>query len=422
MENFDKRLSIMEEWKTKIEKLPSLSNKVNFGLNALQFQYGHQDAHVPEGKSQDNFLIRRSELLAYGKINEYVPRWHVLYEFQQSGLVNATPGCNRGTDCSSRATNPAGGPVATTFFRESYIDIRPVIQFAPVMNFIRMGIFRMPWGIYTETSGGLRDVISSPYLTSVGSGAGNKTGTAGQIDFIQERDMFIDVRGTILNRLEYVAGLTTNNNVYQFATGANGPKVFYTRERFMLTDISWVSFNVLAGESNNTNTEINGRGKGQFDRWGIDARYTSRLIPGLMLQGEWWQGHDGANATTVGTPAQGACQNVIVCGGSGAAGAQRRSWYAYGKYFISSGIARNFEPIVWYEQMDPNTSTSNDLYTRWIVGFNYYFENLPPKIQTKLQFNYEFRHHQGNGPGAPGVVNDPFAQNAFYVQMQVRYQ
>src|ERR1051326_7118786 len=34
MGSMEKRVSILEEWKTKIEKLPALSNKVNFGLNA----------------------------------------------------------------------------------------------------------------------------------------------------------------------------------------------------------------------------------------------------------------------------------------------------------------------------------------------------------------------------------------------------
>ena len=98
-----------------------------------------------------------------------------------------------------------------------------------------------------------------------------------------------------------------NNNFQANSVGANGPKVFYSRVRFLVTDISFISFTVLTGESNNTDTEINGRGKGAFDRYGIDARYTSRYLPGLMVQGEWWQGHDGANQTTVGTPAQGAC-------------------------------------------------------------------------------------------------------------------
>ena len=98
-----------------------------------------------------------------------------------------------------------------------------------------------------------------------------------------------------------------NNNFQANAVGANGPKVCYARARFLVTDISFISFTVLTGESNNAGTEINGRGKGAFDRYGLDFRYTSRYLPGLMVQGEWWQGHDGANQTTVGTPAQGAC-------------------------------------------------------------------------------------------------------------------
>lgn len=421
--SLEQRLSVMEEWKAKIEKLPALSGKFNVGLNALQFLYTHQDAHVAEGKSQDNFSIRRSELLFYGKINEYIPKWHALSEFQSIGLTNNTPGCAAGANCSTAATGTAA---SATFFRETYIDFRPMPSIAPNLNMIRMGIFRMPFGIFTETSGGLRDVISSPYLTSVGSGSVTRNGsgnsTNGTIEFIHERDYFVDVRGTLFNRLDYVAGVMNNNNYQANAVGANGPKVAYSRVRFMLTDISFVSFTVLGGESNNTNTAINGRGKGAFDRYALDFRYTSRYLPGLMLQGEIWQGHDGANQTTVGTPAQGACLNVVACGGDGAPGVQRRTWYVLGKYFISDGPLRNFEPVVMYEQFDPNTSMSHDLYTRTIVGVNYYFENLPPKIQSKLSVNYEFRHHQGFGPGTAITNQDAFSQNALLVQFQIRYQ
>lgn len=420
--NMDQRLSTIEEWKAKIEKLPSLSGKFNVGLNALQFLYTHQDAHTAEGKSQDNFSIRRSELLFYGKINEYIPKWHALSEFQSIGLTDKTPGCNAGTDCTNRTSNPVGTATSATYFRETYIDFRPMPGIAPNLNIIRMGIFRMPFGIFTETSGGLRDVISSPYLTSVGSGGGSRNSTAGAIEFIHERDYFVDVRGTLFNRLDYVAGIMNNNNYQANAVGANGPKVFYSRTRFLATDISWVSFTVLTGEGNNTNTAINGRGKGAFDRYALDFRYTSRYLPGLMLQGELWQGHDGANQTTVGVPAQGACGTQSICGGNGAAGAQRRTWYVLGKYFISDGPLQNWEPVAMYEQFDPNTAVSNDMYTRTIVGLNYYFENLPPKIQSKVMINYEFRHHQGNGPGTAIANTDAFAQNAFLVQWQIRYQ
>jgi hypothetical protein len=78
--------------------------------------------------------------------------------------------------------------------------------------------------------------------------------------------------------------------------------------------------------------------------------------------------------------------------------------------------------VVMYEQFDPNTSMSNDMYTRTIVGLNYYFENLPPKIQTKVMLDYEFRHHSGFGPNSTVSNTDEFAQNAFFLQFQVRYQ
>jgi hypothetical protein len=415
--NLDSRLGVVEEWKAKIERLPSLSGKFNIGLNALQFLYTHQDAHVAEGKSQDNLSVRRSEVLMYGKINEYIPKWHTLMEMQSIGLTNNTP-------AGTSATTP-GTATATTMFREAYIDFRPMPSIAPNLNVIRMGVFRMPFGIFTEQSGGLRDVISSPYLNSVGSGTVTRTGsnsTVGTIDFIQERDYFADVRGTLFHRLDYVVGIMNNNNFQANAVGANGPKVGYGRVRFLVTDISFISFTMLTGESNNAGTEINGRGKGAFDRYGLDFRYTSRYLPGLMVQGEWWQGHDGANQTTVGTPAQGSCDNTAQCGGNGAPGVQRRTWYLLGKYFISDGPLQNFEPVAMYEQFDPSTTMSNDLYTRAIVGFNYYFENLPPKIQSKISINYEFRHHQGSGPGTSVPDTDAFAQNLFLAQFQVRYQ
>ena len=105
--NLDSRLGMVEEWKAKIERLPSLSGKFNIGLNALQFLYTHQDAHVAEGKSQDNLSVRRSEVLMYGKINEYIPKWHTLMEMQSNNLTNNTPGCTAGANCSTAATGTA---------------------------------------------------------------------------------------------------------------------------------------------------------------------------------------------------------------------------------------------------------------------------------------------------------------------------
>lgn len=414
-----RRLENIEDWKSKTEMLPILRDKVNIGLNALQFLYGHVNASVPEGKSQDSLSIRRGELVFWGKLSDYLPRWHLLFEFQSTSLTSNTP------------LSGSSSPTVATFFREAYIDVRPIQALAPNLNFIRMGIFRMPFGIFTETSGGLRDVISSPYLNAVGGSGGpgqNRNGTGGTIEFLQERDYFVDVRGKLMNRLEYVVGVMNNNNFQANGVvsttagigGANQPKAVYTRLRLFGDDVSFISFTMIQGTSNNAGTFINGRGKGHFDRYGVDFRYNPKFLPGFTAYGEYWQGHDGSNATTVGTAANGACLDT--CGGSGAPGVQRRTWYVLAKYLFTEGPLENFEPVYMYEQFDPNTRLSNDLYTRHIVGLTYYFENFPPKMQSKVQFNYEFRHHSGLGPGIPFTGGtDPFANNAFFLQWQMRY-
>ncbi len=414
-----RRLDNLEDWKNKTEVLPILRDKVNFGLNALQFLYGHVNANVPEGRSQDSLSIRRAEMVFWGKLSDYLPRWHMLMEFQSTNLTNNTP------------LSGSSSPTVATFFREAYIDVRPVQAWAPNLNIIRMGVFRMPFGIFTETSGGLRDIISSPYLNGVGGGGGpgqNRNGTGGTIEFIQERDYFVDVRGKIFDRLEYVVGIMNNNNFQANGIvsntsgigGANGPKAVYTRLRLFGDDVSFVSFTMIQGTSNNAGTFINGRGKGHFDRYGVDARWNPKFLPGFMVYGEYWQGHDGSNATTVGTAANGACLDT--CGGSGAPGVNRQTWYILAKYLFTEGPLEHFEPVYMYEEFNPNTRLSNDRYTRHIVGLNYYFENFPPKMQSKIQFNYEFRHHAGLGPGiALNAATDPFAQNAFFLQWQMRY-
>ena len=234
--NLDARLGMVEEWKAKIERLPSLGGKFNIGLNALQFLYTHQDAHVAEGKSQDNFSVRRSQVLMYGKINEYIPRkWHTLLEMQSNNLTNSTPGCTVGANCGTAAS---GTGATTTLFREAYIDVRPMPSIAPHLNLIRMGVLPDgPFGIFTEQSGGLRDVMSSPYLNSVGSGtvtrngSGNSTGRT--IDFIQERDYFADVRGTLFHRLDDVAGIMNNNNFQATRWVRTAPKLINAR-KFLL--------------------------------------------------------------------------------------------------------------------------------------------------------------------------------------------
>jgi hypothetical protein len=55
------------------------------------------------------------------------------------------------------------------------------------------------------------------------------------------------------------------------------------------------------------------------------------------------------------------------------------------------------------------------------VGINYYFANLPPKIQAKFMINYEFRHRDGFGPGTTVTKFDEFGNDALLLQLHVRW-
>ncbi|MFO0729898.1 MAG: hypothetical protein U0361_02685 [Nitrospiraceae bacterium] len=127
-------------------------------------------------------------------------------------------------------------------------------------------------------------MISSPYLTSVGSGGTTTNGTGGPIELIHERDYFVGMRGTLFNKLDYVGGIMNNNNYQANILGGNGPKVGYGRLRYFFTDISFVSMTVLGGESNNTGTFINGRGKAPSIA--TDSMRALALAAGVHDQGE----------------------------------------------------------------------------------------------------------------------------------------
>jgi len=55
------------------------------------------------------------------------------------------------------------------------------------------------------------------------------------------------------------------------------------------------------------------------------------------------------------------------------------------------------------------------------VGINYYFANLPPRIQAKFMINYEFRHRDGFGPGTKVNKLDEFGNDALLIQLHVRW-
>src|SRR5256885_972260 len=141
----EKETGELTEWKKRIEKLPILSDKFNIGVNALQAQYYHQDAHVADGSSQDQFLMRRVEFILWGKLMDRIPRWQILFDLAALSTSNSTTRV-----CTNAACTTTANVVSSAnqqLLKEAYIDFRPVQSWAPYLDLIRIGQYRIPFGI-----------------------------------------------------------------------------------------------------------------------------------------------------------------------------------------------------------------------------------------------------------------------------------
>lgn len=402
----------VSEWQKKVSKLPILSDKFNIGLNVLQVQFLQNEAPVQAaGSANDRFFIRRAELIAWGKVNDYFPRYHMLADF--GALSNVTANVASGTN--------------NQILREAYVDIVPALSAQPYLDKIRIGQYRIPVGIEGSTSSGLIDFVNRNYITAtpgssgggvVGTTTANVTGTGvgGSLDFIPERDIYFDVKGKPFEFLEYDLGIMNGNGINGLSTvDNNSQKDFFGRARVKPRKDMFFSMGTIAGKSTNLNSRNGGRGLGNYDRYIADFQIKPEAIPGLWLQGEFAWGHDAPTAST----ATGATNPEAFPARS--RGVVRTGWYVYGKYLIQSGFLKDWELLARYEEFDPSTHLSQDMLYRTTVGINYYFANMPPRVHAKLMLNYEFRSRGGNGPNTSVTPFDEFGSDALLIQLHVRW-
>ena len=414
----------ISEWQKKVSKLPILSDKFNIGLNVLQAQYLNNRADVAPGNSDNRFFIRRAELIAWGKVNDYFPRWHMLADFAALSNVTAT---------TSTTTN-------NQILREAYVDIVPVLSLQPYLDRIRIGQYRIPVGIEGSTSSGWIDFINRTYITSFGTSTTSTTplnnavfgGTQGYIsasgiDFIQERDVYMDFKSKPIEQLELDLGIMNGNGINGVGStfDNNNKKDFFGRARVKPRKDMFFSLGTMQGHSTPLNSRIAGRGYGKYDRMIADFQIKPEIIPGLKLQGEFVWGHD-APITTTGAALNGNGTNLTTCAaimeaGTACRGETRTVWYVYGSYLIQNGPLKDWELLARYEEFDPSKNTTQDMYHRTTIGINYHFANLPPKVKAMFQLNYEFRHHDGNGPNTTVTNFDEFGHNALLLQLHVRW-
>jgi len=407
----EKTVGVFEEWQKKVSKLPILSDKFNIGLNVLQVQYLNNEADSVAGSSDNRLFIRRAELIAWGKVNDYFPRWHMLADF--GSLSNVTVTTTNGTSTSTSTNNQ--------ILREAYIDIVPALSAQPYLDRIRIGQYRIPVGIEGSTSSGLIDFVNRNYITQApGASTNGVAGTAaagtlsGTIDFIPERDIYVDLKSKPIEQLELDLGVMNGNGINGVGNTVdnNSNKDFFGRARVKPRKDLFFSMGTIQGESTNLNSRNGGRGKGNYDRYIADFQFKPASIPGLWLQGEYAWGHDAPPVTTA------APFEVFA---AGTRGEFRRAWYVYGKYLIQSGPLKDWELLARHEQFDPSSNVGQDMLKRTTVGINYYFANLPPRVQAKLMLNYEFRRQDGNGPGTTNTKFNEFGNDALLLQLHVRW-
>lgn len=399
----------VSEWQKKVSKLPILSDKFNIGLNVLQVQYLNNEAQATPGNSDNRLFIRRAELIAWGKVNDYFPRYHMLADF--GSLSNVTNNVNSGSN--------------NQILREAYMDVVPVLSLQPYLDRIRIGQYRIPVGIEGSTSSGLIDFVNRNYITSAPATTGGVTGTAaagtlgatGSVDFIPERDIYVDFKSKPFEQLELDLGIMNGNGINSIGNSVdnNDQKDFFGRARVKPRKDLFFSMGTIQGYGTNLNSRNGGRGKGVVDRYITDFQWKPDFIPGLWLQGEYAWGHD-APPVTANAGCVGACDSTVT-----APGQERTAWYVYGKYLFQSGFLKDWELLARYEEYDPSRNVSEDMLYRTTFGINYYFANLPPKVQAKLMLNYEIRRHAGNGPGTVVTGLDEFGRDALILQLHVRW-
>lgn len=400
----------VSEWQKKVSKLPILSDKFNIGLNVLQVQYLNNSADGSPGTSDNRLFIRRAELIAWGKVNDYFPRWHTLADFAANSNIGRSSGLNSIAVSGTTTDN-------NQILREAYVDIVPALSLQPYLDRIRIGQYRIPVGIEGSTSSGLIDFVNRNYIQSAPGaalgGAAAQPGTlTSTINFVQERDIYIDFKSKPFEQLELDLGIMNGNSINGPGTSLdnNSQKDFFGRARIKPMKDLFFSMATIQGESTNLNSENGGRGKGNYDRYIADFQIKPEIIPGLWLQGEYAWGHDAPPAAT-------AALDSVTTG----RGEFRKAWYVYGKYLIQSGFLKDWELLARYEQFDPSSNVSQDILRRTTIGINYYFANLPPRVQAKLMLNYEFRTQDGNGPLTTNTKSNEFGNDALLLQFHVRW-
>jgi hypothetical protein len=348
--------------------------RIGVHIHNVEFRYAQQPtlATTP-GKTDDQFSSPTSELEVSGFI---LP--DMLY-FQT--VVEPRDSLGRGLgDSIAGKIDPTNAP--TGIVRDAFGDF---IISDPGLA-IRFGQQRIPFGVETQTPGGLLPFINRAYLDyKVAHNAGPENTKFGNAEFMQERDIGIQIRGQFPG-IEYALGTFNGSGIN--VNDTNNSKDWVGRLGFAPVPGLRIGVSTYYGiQTDLTKVDV------VRNRVAGDFELNQNLVPRFRILGEYVEGQDGPF--------------------------ERNTWYVSGFYELFSQSSASSPGLLLsarYEEMH-----DSDDYYRTTAGLTYYFLNGVNSgtgywQQVKFQLNYEIRSHGNSSPST-----DPLAQNMLLGQVTVRY-
>jgi phosphate-selective porin OprO and OprP len=251
------------------------------------------------------------------------------------------------------------------------IDAYGEIKLADYFS-ITAGQFKIPFSMENLTSSNKLEMIDRSQVVEAlvarsKDVIGNQNG----------RDIGIQIGGTFLKVkdmpvIEYRLGVFNGSGI-NVADTANNEKDI--SGRLILTPVKGFSFggSFYSGWDKAIKPDVAGKSQTR-NRFGGEVSY---VVSRFSLKGEYIAGKDGKT--------------------------NRAGWYAQAGYFV---IPQKLQVLGKYDVYDPNTSTSNNISTNYVLGANYNFNSW-----SRLQAFYTIRNEEG-----PAIKN-----NFLSIQYQIGF-
>jgi hypothetical protein len=315
----------------KVDQLWNQSERIQFGAYVQTQYYSDQSSGIPNGTGDSGLFMRRVDLIVKGKLLSDL-----------SYLVDVSVGLS---------TDP---------LLDAYADWT---RFETAS--LRLGQYRIPFGIETQTSSRKLYFIDRMLLTNPDTEqASSKAVSSIKSGFIQERDLGLRISGKLLTApigLDYMVAVINGSD--RNTADKNDKKDIVGRIGISPLKILTVGGSAYIGKSPQTLTAA---GATTFsglnvkrDRYGADLEI--HPFTPMIVRAEYVTGKDDT--------------------------VKFNGYYL----FIAYRFPMDVEPAVRLERLDPNKETPNNEVTRTTIGVNYYI-----KGDTKVQVNYEFRDDKGS--------------------------